>query len=160
MTVHSAAGGRALRAAVEGGGKTARILAVTVLTSLETEDMAETGMDPSLDLSGLVLRRARMALQSGCAGVVCSGAEVRTIKKEAGPDFIAVVPGIRPEWARVATEDQRRVITPGAAVLAGADYLVVGRPIREAPDPAGAADRVVAEMESARRSLQASGGTY
>jgi orotidine-5'-phosphate decarboxylase len=100
-------------------------------------------------LPRLVLRRARMAQQAGCAGVVCSGLEAGAIKAEFGAEFITVTPGIRPLWAASGTDDQQRVSTPAEAVRGGSDYLVIGRPIRDAQDPRAAAERIAAEIESA-----------
>jgi len=84
----------------------------------------------------------------GCHGVVCSGHEVKRIKEEVGEDFIAVVPGIRPEWS-VSKDDQKRVVSPKDAILKGADYIVVGRPIRNAKDPKAAAEKIIEEINSA-----------
>ncbi|VBB46195.1 Orotidine 5'-phosphate decarboxylase [uncultured Desulfatiglans sp.] len=128
-----------------------RILAVTVLTSLHSDKLIRFGCDPRLaaDIPALVLMRARAAKEAGCHGVVCSGQEVRAIKAAFGPGFIAVTPGIRPAWSMVAGDDQKRIVTAAEAVRLGADYLVVGRPIRDAADPAEAADRLAEEIASA-----------
>jgi orotidine-5'-phosphate decarboxylase len=124
------------------------ILAVTILTSVTGEDLQALGYDPRYagDPASLVLRRAQMAKEAGCHGVVCSGREVRQVKELCGPDFITVCPGIRPAWAAVAGDDQQRIVTPFEAIKSGADYIVVGRPIRQAPEPAAAARRVVEEI--------------
>ncbi|HSG04874.1 MAG TPA: orotidine 5'-phosphate decarboxylase / HUMPS family protein, partial [Nitrospiria bacterium] len=100
-------------------------------------------------LAEVVYKRAKLAQKAGCAGVICSGSEIKEIKKRCGPDFLTVVPGIRPDWAEVAGDDQQRVATPQRAIFDGADYLVVGRPIRTAPNPAAAADRIGSDMTSA-----------
>ena len=103
--------------------------------------------DYARDLMKLVLLRARIAREAGCQGIVCSGQEVGAVKREM-PDLIAVTPGIRPAWSLVGRDDQKRVVTAAAAVRDGADYIVVGRPIRDAADPAEAARRVAGEIES------------
>ena len=129
--------------------KDTKVLAVTVLTSSSRQDMRDVGMDENLDILGLVLLQARLAMDAGCAGVVCSGAEVRPIKERVSRDLIAVVPGVRPEWAAVPNDDQTRITTTHQAILDGTAYLVVGRPIRNAKDPAQAADRIVEEIKTA-----------
>lgn len=150
ISVHAAGGEGVLEAAVEGAGSGAGVLAVTVLTSLDRRQLAGLGMRKELtDPGALVIHRAAQALRAGCEGVVCSGREVRAVKKECGEDFAALVPGVRPEWAEVRGDDQARVVTPAAAVRSGADYVVVGRPIRLAPDPVMAAERTVEEIEAA-----------
>jgi orotidine-5'-phosphate decarboxylase len=144
LTVH-AAGGRAMlegavRAAREVGDT--RILAITVLTSLDDNDLAATGaLGPIPDL---VVRRARLAAAAGCAGVVASPHEIAAIRAACGSDFLVVTPGVRPAGAGVG--DQKRVMTPAAARAAGADLVVVGRPLRDAPDPAAAARAIVQEL--------------
>ena len=87
-----------------------------------------------------------MAKAAGCAGVVCSGREARMIKQKLGNQFITVTPGIRPSWATAETDDQQRITTPAQAVKDGSDYIVIGRPIRDAADPVEAADRIAAEI--------------
>jgi len=125
-----------------------KFLAVTVLTSVTAKDLQALGYDRKFaaDPSQLVLLQAQMAQAAGCHGVVCSGREVRQVKELCGPDFVTVCPGIRPAWAAVAGDDQQRIVTPEEAIKNGADYIVVGRPIRQAKDPAAAALRVVAEI--------------
>jgi orotidine-5'-phosphate decarboxylase len=121
------------------------ILAVTALTSLGPGGLAELGLKKSLlEPERLVARRARMARESGCSGVVCSGNEARRVRMESGPEFIIVAPGIRPAGSDAG--DQARVSTPASAVAAGADYLVIGRPIRDAPDRVAAARAIAAEI--------------
>jgi orotidine-5'-phosphate decarboxylase len=93
--------------------------------------------------------KARMAKEAGCSGVVCSGQEVENVKAELGKDFIVVTPGIRPAWSLVGKDDQKRIITPYQALKKGADYIVVGRPIRTAEKPIEAAKRVLDEIEMA-----------
>ena len=150
ITVHTNDGGDLLKAAVdEGGGKT-KVLGVTVLTSLSLEALKEAGIDPLYKRAeDLVLHRARLARASGCAGVVCSGLEARAVREEFGEDFLIVTPGVRGKGD--AAGDQSRVVTPYDAIINGADYIVVGRPIRTAPDPAAASVRIAEEIERALR---------
>ena len=93
--------------------------------------------------------RARIAKDAGCSGVVCSGLEAARIKSELGEDFIVVTPGIRPEWSLVGKDDQKRIITPYQAIKGGSDYIVIGRPIRDAEKPIEAAKKVLDEIEMA-----------
>lgn len=125
-----------------------KILAVTVLTSITASDLQELGFRPEFqDPADLVVRKAEMARSRGCHGVVCSGWEVKAVKEACGPGFLAVCPGIRPEWAAVPGDDQQRIVTPYEAIRDGADYIVVGRPIKNAKDgPVAAARRVVEEI--------------
>lgn len=115
------------------------ILAVTVLTSLDRGDMDDLGFEA--DIGRVVLSRARRALALGCAGVVSSGLEVKALREEVGDEPIAVCPGIRPGLNRPA-DDQKRAVDIEEAFALGADYLVIGRPIRSAPDPAAAAEAI------------------
>lgn len=149
-TVHCGESPRMLEAAVAGGSGKVGILGVTVLTSISRDDIASSGFreEFSTDLSRLVIKRAAMAGNAGCAGVVCSGLEVRMIKSVMGKDFVTVTPGIRPEWEQMKSDDQQRIATPAEAVRNGSDYLVIGRPIRDAADPGEAARRVASEIES------------
>lgn len=151
LTVHCEQRDRlAERAAL--GEEAPRLLGVTVLTSLGQEEVRTAGWYPAdLSVEALAMLRAETAFHAGCAGVVCSGKEVQEIKRCFGPGFLAVTPGIRPAWAAVRGDDQRRATTPAQALAQGADYLVVGRPIRTAPDPAEAADRVIDEITAALR---------
>ncbi len=150
-TVHVGETRRMLAAAIEGCGGRVAILGVTVLTSVSAEDLKAAGFrrDFYSDMLLAVMERAAIAHAAGCAGVICSGLEVRRIKDKIGQDFVAVTPGIRPAWAVKAEEDQRRITTPEEAISAGADYLVIGRPIRDAKDPVKAAVRIAAEIENA-----------
>jgi orotidine-5'-phosphate decarboxylase len=100
------------------------------------------------DVSRLVLYKSAMAGAAGCAGIVCSGQEVACIKAQMGPTFLAITPGVRPNWGAQKQDDQRRVVTPAMAIKNGADYLVVGRPIRDADDPVEAAQRIAEEIEN------------
>ena len=121
------------------------VLGVTVLTSLDQADMEALGIRGGV--AAQVTRLADMTREAGLAGVVCSAREAPDIRRRCGADFMLVTPGIRP--AGQQTGDQKRVLTPGEAVLAGIDYIVVGRPITGADDPVGAARSVVAEMTAA-----------
>lgn len=145
-TVHCTADQRMMEAAVRGANGQTTVLGVTVLTSVSSQDLLDAGLvsDLALDMPSLVLKRARMAQDMGAGGVVCSGQEVAVIKEGLGADFTCVVPGIRPLWS--VKGDQVRVTTPKAAIDAGADYLVVGRPIRDALDPVIAARKIVWEI--------------
>jgi orotidine-5'-phosphate decarboxylase len=152
MTLHASGGLAMMRAAREAAGAGAKknrpaLLAVTVLTSFDEPALREIGMEGSL--GSRVVALARLAKTAGMDGVVCSALEAPTVRRELGPDFKILVPGVRP--ASAATNDQSRVATPGDAVRAGADYLVVGRPITAATDPRAAARAIVAEIAGAER---------
>ena len=142
LTVHASGGRAMLRAAVDAAGQT-RVLAVTVLTSLDDADLADIGANgPVVELA---VRRARLAIEAGCAGVVSSAREAAAIRAVAPPGFLIVTPGVRP--ADGAHGDQKRVTTPKQAREAGADLVVIGRPLRDAADPAAAAGgAIVAEL--------------
>ena len=145
-TVHGNDG--MLRAAADAKGDM-QILAVTALTSLDQGDLDDLGFQ--CDAKTLVLSRARRALAAGCDGVVSSGLEVSALRESVDHALITVCPGIRPilnDEAPVA-DDQQRVMTPGRAIAGGADYLVVGRPIRDAADPRAAAEAIQAEIRKA-----------
>ena len=152
-TVHCGETSKMLEAAVAGSRGEVQILGVTVLTSVSAEDIEAAGYRSEFypDLSGLVLKRARMAQKAGCAGVVCSGLEAMIIKEQIGTDFFTVTPGIRPSWAAGRKDDQQRITTPARAVENGSDYIVIGRPIRDASDPREAAGRVADEIEATLR---------
>jgi len=144
LSVHAT--GQTVRAAVEGRGNSSmKILAVTVLTSFSEADLKETGVADSI--STTVLRRASLAASSGADGVVASGVEAAMIRRALGRDPLIVIPGIRPLGK--AHDDQVHVTTPAEAIAAGADYLVVGRPIRDAADPVAAAGAIQSEIEIA-----------
>jgi orotidine-5'-phosphate decarboxylase len=147
FTVPSDLGPMGLRKIVASSGG-ANILAVTVLTSMNGDDLLSLGYEPHLaaDPTRLVVRKAKMAQAAGCRGVVCSGREVKAVKEACGPDFLAVCPGIRPAWAEVPGDDQKRIVTPFEAITNGADYIVVGRPIREAFVKVAAARQVEEEI--------------
>jgi orotidine-5'-phosphate decarboxylase len=150
VSVHCDQGDGFLKDVAENNPGKTKILAITLLTSLTGKNLARLGFVDEYvrDLSKLVLLRARIAKEAGCHGIVCSGHEVALIKQEMS-DIIALTPGIRPEWSVVNRDDQQRIVTPAQAVKNGADYIVVGRPIRDAEDPRGAAKRVAEEIESA-----------
>ena len=150
-TVHCDEGKDLLRSVVENNPSGVKILAVTVLTSLDSNNLKELGYNNrySENLTELVMLKAKMATEAGCSGIVCSGLEVKKVKAELGKDFIAVTPGIRPQWSVIGGEDQKRIITPDQAIKRGADYIVVGRPIRNAKRPADAAKRVLNDIEIA-----------
>jgi len=145
LTVH--AHRKTLQAAVEGkrAQPELKVLAVTVLTNFEQKDLQESGSTWSI--SELVVARAKTASETGCYGVVASGQEPNAIQKAVGPQLVIVTPGVRPVGADA--HDQARVTTPTQAIDQGSDYLVVGRPIRDADDPQAAAQRIVAEMQEA-----------
>ncbi len=128
-------------------GSSLRILAVTVLTSYDDADLAAAGYD--FTVTELVAERAAQARDIGVDGLVCSAEEAARLRTIASAGMVLVTPGIRPTGA--ASGDQKRIMTPAAAISAGADYLVVGRPILEAPDPKAAADAIVAEIAAATR---------
>jgi len=149
-TVHCGEAKSMLDAAVQGSDGKVGVLGVTVLTSISSIDIRNAGFrtEFSDNLSKLVMKRAGMAKEAGCAGVVCSGLEVKKIKADFGDDFIAVTPGIRPAWEGMEEDDQQRISTPARAVKNGSDYLVIGRPIRNAKDPREAAVKIAGEIET------------
>jgi orotidine-5'-phosphate decarboxylase len=146
LTVH--AHPQVLAAAVKGRGgeRSARILGVTVLTSLNGQDLAEMGY--GMGVEALVERRIRQVLDSGADGVVASPHEAALARRIGGPDFLVVTPGVRPAGA--ALDDQARAATPADALANGASHLVIGRPITAAADPRAAALAIAAEMAAAR----------
>jgi orotidine-5'-phosphate decarboxylase len=150
-TVHCDEGAGLLRTVVENNPAGTKILAVTVLTSLDSDTLKELGYQEKYvsNIANLVLRKATIAKEAGCAGVVCSGLEVEAVKAALGKDFIAVTPGIRPSWSVLSKDDQKRITTPYQAIHRGADYIVVGRPIRASENPIEAAQRVVDEINEA-----------
>jgi len=152
LTVHASGGGAMLEAARSGaeagtpaGGTRPLVIAVTVLTSLDAA--ALTALELPGGATERALRWAALARGSGCDGAVCSPHEAAALRAATGPGFTLVTPGIRP--AGEASGDQKRVATPAAALAAGADLLVVGRPITGAADPVAAADAIVAELRGA-----------
>ena len=141
ITAHASGGTAMISAARSALPRETKLLAVTLLTSLGDDDIAAMGFP-----ADAVLRLARLALEAGAEGIVCSPHEVGLLRRELGARPLLVVPGIR--LAGMAKGDQRRTGTPREAIRAGADILVVGRPLRDAPDPAAAADAIVREMET------------
>jgi orotidine-5'-phosphate decarboxylase len=144
LTIHAYP--KAMRSAVVARGRARlKLLGVTVLTSMDETDLASAGYaDP---LTRLVEKRAADARAAGMDGIVASPAEAALVRRIVGPDMAVVTPGIRPAGA--GADDQKRAATPGAAIRAGADYLVVGRPILSAPSPCDAAEAIVAEVAAA-----------
>lgn len=154
FNVHASGGAEMMRRTAEAiralPGRRPLSLAVTVLTSLDNNDLKEIGYRYSA--AGLALNLARMAKKSGMDGVVASAWEVSAIRKQCGKDFVIVTPGIRlAEGAgrQISSDDQKRTLTPAEAIKRGADYLVVGRPIRTAQDPGKTADSIVEEISHA-----------
>ncbi len=153
VNVHAGGGAAMLReaakAARHGAAAAHRprplVIAVTVLTSLSDEDLA--GLGHVDGAAAQAVRLARLARDCGLDGVVCSPLEIAPIREACGPGFVLVVPGVRPAWA--AAGDQKRVTTPAEAARLGADYLVIGRPVTGAPDPAEALRRIRAEIAGA-----------
>ena len=149
LTVHAAGGAAMMRAAADAAERIAdragarpRVLAVTVLTSFDESDAAAAGMAGRI--GDAVRRAAALAQECGLDGVVASPREIAALRADRGPGFLLVAPGVRP--GRAPADDQKRVATPAEALRRGADYLVIGRPIVRAADPAAAARRIAAEM--------------
>lgn len=145
LTVHASGGGKMLRCAVEAAreaGSDLKVLAVTVLTSLTDSDLEKMGIRGRV--IDEVMRLGAMALSDGCHGLVASALEAPELRSELGNDFLIVTPGVRP--AGSGHGDQARVVTPTEAIAAGASYIVVGRPITEAPDPAGEARAILGQI--------------
>jgi orotidine-5'-phosphate decarboxylase len=145
LTVHAYP--QTMQAAVEARGGALRILGVTVLTSYDENDLKAAGFETSVE--ALVARRAEQARALGVDGLVCSPEEAANVRAVAGAGMALVTPGIRPTGAEAG--DQKRIMTPAAAIAAGADYLVVGRPIVAASDPRAAAEAIVAEIAQQAR---------
>ena len=150
-TVHCGESRAMLAAAAQGAQGKVGVLGVTVLTSVGATDLHDAGyaVNSEADLQQLVLRKAQMAHEAGLRGIVCSGQEAAAVKARFGKPFLAVTPGVRPSWDTHGKDDQRRIVTPAAAVAAGSDFLVIGRPIRDAADPVDAAKRIADEIEAA-----------
>ncbi len=150
ITVHCDEGTKLLKGAADSAKKNTMVLGITVLTSLSEENIINSGIKKELQNPlKLALHRAETAKKSGCDGVVCSGKEVKAIKEKFGNDFIAIVPGVRPSWSKISNDDQSRITTPHEAINDGADYIVVGRPIRDAGNPADAAKKIADEISEA-----------
>jgi orotidine-5'-phosphate decarboxylase len=153
LTIHASGGAAMMSAAAEAAQApgSPRLLAVTVLTSMDASELAGIGITASP--ADQVLRLAKLAQQSGIDGMVCSPEEVAMLRRETGPDTLLVIPGIRPAGSAVdsgSRDDQKRVATPAQAIAHGASMLVVGRPITRAPDPAEAARAILQEIEQAQ----------
>ncbi len=147
LNVHALGGPvmlRAAREAIEGGGTRPLLIAVTMLTSHSSQEMADIGL-PAAPQDN-VLRLGRLARQAGLDGVVCSAQEAGVLSRELGRDFILVTPGIRPAGAQ--RDDQQRVLSPREAVAQGAHYLVIGRPITQSPDPHATLAAITSELDS------------
>ena len=145
LTVHGSGGSKMLRAATEAardGSPAMKVVAVTVLTSMDEEDLNEI---MHANLQEQVVHLAGLALNAGCHGVVSSAREVRALRTRLGNDFLVVTPGVRPAGA--AHGDQARVVTPGEAIAAGSTHLVIGRPITGAANPAQEAEKIIREIE-------------
>ena len=146
VNVHASGGETMMRAATQSaeaaGEGRPLVLGVTVLTSMDESDLQGIGVESSVP--DQVMRLASLAQFSGLDGVVCSAREVEDLREHLGKDFKLVVPGIRPQWA--SSDDQKRIVTPAAAIAIGADYLVIGRPITGASDPVEAANKIAAEI--------------
>ncbi len=147
ITVHVQAGA-AWREAIK-AAENLKVVGVSVLTSLSPQDLAALGSSV-IDPAALAAQRAVLAKEAGLAGLVCSGREAAQVRRVLGVEGLIICPGIRPAWSLVAGDDQARATTPAGALKAGADMIVVGRPIKNAPDPAAAADKVTAELAGAR----------
>jgi orotidine-5'-phosphate decarboxylase len=152
LTIHATGGAVMMSAAAEAASApgSPRLLAVTVLTSMDANELAGIGITASP--AEQVLRLAKLAQASGIDGMVCSAEEVAALRKETGPDTLLVIPGIRPTGS--AIEDQKRIATPAQAITHGASMLVVGRPITRAPDPAEAAQAILQEIGQAQTAAQ------
>lgn len=144
LTMHAAAGSRAMLAAKEAlGDSPTKLIAITVLTSLNSDDLANE-LKISLDLAGFAQHMAGLTQASGLDGAVCSPHEVASLRQKCGDNFTLVCPGVRPTWSQ--TGDQQRVMTPAQAIAEGANNLVIGRPITQAEDPAAAWAKIQAEI--------------
>ena len=151
FNVHASGGADMMKKAATAAGEEAsrlkiskpKVIAVTVLTSMDENNLKKVGVDDNMEAQ--VLRLAGLAKESSLDGVVASPEEIKPVRKALGKDFIIVTPGVRPSWA--AVNDQKRVATPKEAINSGADFIVVGRPIIEAADPAQAARKALEEIE-------------
>jgi orotidine-5'-phosphate decarboxylase len=144
FNLHASGGMAMMQAAAEAIGGRAKLIAVTLLTSLSNEDIWAAGFDAKLDTGAHAAVLAKLAKAAGLDGVVCSSHDLAGIRAATGPGFLTVVPGIRP--AEDASHDQKRVATPKSAMAAGADILVIGRAITGAADPAVAAQKILDEV--------------
>ena len=144
VNLHAAGGLDMMKAAADAVDGRAKLIAVTILTSLSNHDIWAVGFDSVQDTGAHATSLAILAKQAGLDGVVCSPHDLAGIRSATGPDFLTVVPGIRP--AEAASHDQKRVATPRAAMTAGADILVIGRAITSSADPAAAAKKILGEL--------------
>ncbi len=150
VNVHASGGRKMMQAAckaINSGFHKPLLIAVTVLTSLSRQDIAETGLD--IEPEQQVLRLARLARDSGLDGVVCSPLEAELLKTEVAEDFCLVTPGIRPAGSDVG--DQQRIMTPSQALLAGSDYLVIGRPVTASKQPLKALEAIIMDCKTVRK---------
>jgi orotidine-5'-phosphate decarboxylase len=144
LTAHASGGLEMLRAGVEGAGRTCGVLAVTVLTSMDAAAVADAWGREEVDVATEVVRLAALAASAGAHGIVCAGTEVEAVRRATGDRLAALVPGIR--FADGSRHDQRRVVSPYEAAMAGARYIVVGRAVTGAEDPGRAMARVQEEV--------------
>lgn len=152
LTLHASGGSAMLRAAADAAGETGpRLLGVTILTSFTADDVENVWDKKILSVRDEVVRLAALAADSGLHGIVSSPLEAETLKRRHGPQFLVVTPGIRPAGNKAG--DQARTATPADATRAGADYLVIGRPIFEAADPSAAIDEVQAEIAAVEEAI-------
>lgn len=143
MTIHLSGGAKMIRAAADGlGDSRSLVLGVTVLTSSNRDTLREIAIES--EVAGQVLRLAKLGVDNGLRGVVASPQEIAILRKSFGEELTIVTPGVRPAWA--GADDQQRTMTPRDAILAGADYLVIGRPITAQQDPAEAAKKIIDEI--------------
>jgi len=155
LNVHASGGSAMMQAALEGvtkgstGAQTPHLIAVTVLTSMNQAALQELGIETNIEQH--VLRLAQLTKTAGLRGVVCSAQEATLIRQHIGSDFLLVTPGIRPSFA--SKDDQSRILTPSQALAAGANYLVIGRPITQAAEPLQALDLILQEVQSAHASI-------
>ena len=146
LTIHLSGGAAMIRAAVAEAPETLRLLGVTVLTSLDDAALQATGVPA--EVKSQVLRLAQLGADNGLRGVVASPLETASLRRRFGADLKIVTPGVRPDWLPGGQDDQKRVMTPGQAIRAGADYLVIGRPISAAQNPGEAARRIRDEIHA------------
>ncbi len=142
LTIHASGGSEMIKAAKSVMPDNVKLLAVTVLTSIDNQELINIGQGS--DIRSQVLKLAKLAKNSGADGVICSPQEIEIIRAEFGEDFILMVPGIRPEGSNI--DDQSRVMTPNQALNLGADYLVIGRPITKSENPKLTAENIIANV--------------
>ena len=152
FSVHTSEGEEAVRKVVQSFKNGSKVLGITVLTSLGKEDLPKMGHFTTIEKR--VLELSQKAKNAGCDGVVCSGHEAKSVRREFEKNFIIVTPGIRPKWSKIKDDDQRRIVTPGEAIKNGADFIVVGRPISTADDRVGAAQKIADEIQEAQEAIE------